>query len=75
MVTFEWDASIEPGIPAIDKQHDQFVDRLRHIQVEFIDGHQMSETILDFLVDWLICHIKGTDQNYSRFMQKQNLAI
>lgn len=135
MVKFEWDASIELGIPAIDKQHqalfewvntlneavqrgdgseavneviwnlityvtehftaeeqlmmscdyprliahrkehDQFVDRLRHIQVEFIDGHQMSETILDFLVDWLICHIKGTDQNYSRFMQKQNLAI
>ena len=60
-----------PRLASHRKEHDQFVERLRNIQVEFIDGHQMSETILDFLVDWLVCHIKGTDQSYCRYMRKQ----
>lgn len=59
-----------PGLASHRKEHDQFVERLRKIQVEFIDGHQMSVTVLDFLVDWLVCHIKGTDQSYSRHMRK-----
>lgn len=62
------------GYPALDshrKEHNQFVGRLRKIQVEYIDGQQMSESVLEFLVDWLVCHIKGTDQGYRRFVQKQ----
>ena len=60
-----------PGLAAHRKEHDQFVSRLREIQVKFIDGHEMSKSILDFMVDWLVCHIKGTDQGYSRFIHKQ----
>ncbi|MGB9082666.1 MAG: bacteriohemerythrin [Desulfuromonadaceae bacterium] len=60
-----------PGIAAHRKEHDQFVSRLRDIQVSFIDGHEMSENVLDFLADWLVCHIKGTDQAYSRFIRQQ----
>ncbi len=57
-----------PGLVAHRNEHDQFVSRLREIQVNFIDGHEMSKKILDFMVDWLVCHIKGTDQGYSRFI-------
>lgn len=60
-----------PGLPAHRKEHDQFVLRLREIQVNFIDGHEMGKNILDFMVDWLVCHIKGTDQGYSRFIHQQ----
>ncbi|MEI7818302.1 MAG: bacteriohemerythrin [Desulfuromonadales bacterium] len=60
-----------PGLLGHRKEHDQFVSRLREIQVSFINGHEMSESILDFMVDWLVCHIKGTDQGYSRFINQQ----
>ena len=60
-----------PGLAAHRKEHDQFVSRLREIQVNFIDGHEMSKNVLDFMVDWLVCHIKGTDQGYSRFIHQQ----
>lgn len=60
-----------PGLAAHRKEHDQFVSRLREIQVEFIDGHEMGASVLDFMVDWLVCHIKGTDQGYSRFIHQQ----
>lgn len=39
--------------------------------IRAIDGHEMGANILDFLVDWLACHIKGTDQGYNRFIQMQ----
>jgi hemerythrin-like metal-binding protein len=60
-----------PGLAAHRKEHDQFVARLQEIQVSFIDGHEMGKSILDFMVDWLVCHIKGTDQGYSRFIHEQ----
>lgn len=49
-----------PGLAAHRKEHDQFVSRLREIQADFIDGHEMGVNVLDFMVDWLVCHIKGT---------------
>lgn len=60
-----------PGLAAHRKEHDQFVARLREIQVSYIDGHEMGMSVLDFMVDWLVCHIKGTDQGYSRFIHQQ----
>lgn len=60
-----------PDMAAHRREHDQFVSRLREIQVSFIDGHEMSENVLDFLADWLVRHIKGTDQAYSRFIRQQ----
>ena len=60
-----------PGLAAHRKEHDQFVSRLREIQVDFIGGHEMSESVLSFMVDWLVCHIKGTDQGYCRFIHQQ----
>ena len=60
-----------PDLPAHRKEHDLFVDRLREIQLNCNDGHEMGKDVLDFLVDWLVCHIKGTDQKYSRFINQQ----
>ena len=60
-----------PGLAGHRKEHDQFVSHLQEIQVKYIDGHEMGENVLDFMVDWLVCHIKGTDQGYSRFIHQQ----
>ncbi len=60
-----------PGLAAHRKEHDQFVSRLRDIQVDFIDGHEMGKSVLAFMVEWLVCHIKGTDQGYSTFFRQQ----
>lgn len=60
-----------PGLAAHREEHDRFVSRLRETQVEFISGQEISKNVLDFMVDWLVCHIKGTDQGYSRFIHKQ----
>lgn len=63
-----------PGLAEHRKEHDLFVSRLQEIQVSFINGHEMSKSILDFLVEWLFTHIKGTDQGYSRFIHQQEPA-
>lgn len=60
-----------PGLTGHRKEHDEFVARLREIQVSFINGHEMGKSVLDFLVNWLVCHIKGTDQKYSQFIREQ----
>lgn len=59
-----------PGLPGHRTEHDQFVEHLQKIQVDFIAGQQMGSNIQEFLVDWLVCHIKGTDQGYSRFIHQ-----
>ena len=61
-----------PGLAAHRKEHDQFVSQLRDIQVDFIGGHEMGQSVLSFMVDWLVCHIKGTDQGYCRFIHQKS---
>jgi hemerythrin-like metal-binding protein len=60
-----------PELAAHRNEHDLFVARLQEIQVSFNNGQEMGINILDFLVEWLVCHIKGTDQGYSRFIHEQ----
>ncbi|MDD5285477.1 MAG: bacteriohemerythrin [Desulfuromonadaceae bacterium] len=57
-----------PELISHRKEHDYFVTRLQEIQTSFNDGHEMEKEFLDFMVEWLVCHIKGTDQEYSRFI-------
>jgi len=63
-----------PGLTSHRIEHDLFVSRLREIQVNFNDGHELGKNILEFLAGWLVNHIKGTDQGYSRFIQQQLTA-
>ena len=60
-----------PELESHRKEHDLFVARLQGIQAAYGDGHEMSKSILDFMAEWLVTHIKGTDQSYSRFIHEQ----
>jgi hemerythrin-like metal-binding protein len=57
-----------PGFTSHRQEHDFFVQKLKEIQSGFQDSDETSRKTLDFLVDWLVCHIKGTDQEYGRFI-------
>jgi len=57
-----------PGFTSHRQEHDYFVQKLKEIQGGFQDSDETSRNTLDFLVDWIVCHIKGTDQNYGRFI-------
>jgi hemerythrin-like metal-binding protein len=57
-----------PGFTRHRQEHDYFVQKLKEIQGGFQDSEATSRKTLDFMIDWIVCHIKGTDQNYGRFI-------
>ncbi len=49
------------------KEHQNFVDQVLKFKQGFDAGELMlSLDVMDFLKTWLVDHIKGSDQNYSR---------
>jgi hemerythrin-like metal-binding protein len=57
-----------PELAGHRREHDLFVERLGQISDSFKDGDELSSSVLDFLKDWLVIHIKGTDQRYAAFI-------
>ena len=62
-----------PQLVSHRKEHDRFVTRLQEIQTRYNDGDEMGQDILDFMVEWLVCHIKGTDQGYNRYISERKV--
>jgi len=60
-----------PGLDGHHQEHEFFVLRLKHISESFRDGDILSKETLDFLKDWISCHIKGTDQIYADFIRAE----
>jgi len=58
-----------PGFSSHRQEHDYFVQKLTALQNGFQDSEEASRKTLDFLFDWLVCHIRGTDQTYGRFIR------
>lgn len=64
-----------PGLPSHRQEHDFYVERLKHIQDNYRDGDQLSRHTLDFLKEWISCHIKGTDQIYAAFIRERAAVL
>jgi len=65
------------GYPETDshkKEHTAFVQKISEFKDGFEKG-QLSLTIdvMNFLMDWLLKHIKGADMQYSRFFNSKGL--
>jgi hemerythrin len=58
-----------PDFAAHRNEHDVFVKRLQEIQEHFQDGEELSRNTLEFMSDWIISHIRGTDQQYVQFLR------
>jgi hemerythrin len=64
-----------PATASHIKEHEIFVEKV----FDFVKGFEekrlfLSTEITDFLKDWLVKHIKGTDQKYSSFFQEKGLT-
>jgi len=45
-------------------QHEEFIKKLALMKKQILEGSRDVEDLLDFLMNWLIHHIKGTDREY-----------
>jgi len=56
------------------KEHAGFIDKVIDFQKGFEEGRiMMSMEIMNFLRDWLVSHIQGTDQKYIPFFHKNGI--
>lgn len=54
------------------QEHDSFVQKLSEFQSTWHNSEEASSRMLEFLVDWVVCHIRGTDQLYARYIAEKN---
>ncbi len=65
------------GYPAMDahvQEHQNFVNKIEQFVQQFEAGKLFLTTeIMDFLKNWLINHIQGTDKKYTAFFHQNGL--
>lgn len=57
-----------PGYPGHRQEHDFFVGWLKESQATFMFDEDMSRNTLEFMVDWIVGHIQGTDSFFGQFL-------
>lgn len=63
-----------PNIAAHKKKHATFVQKISAFQSEFIAGNLLlSMDIMNFLKEWLVEHIQGTDLEYVALFKKNGI--
>ena len=63
-----------PGYEAHKKQHDDMAAKAQTMVARYEqDALGAMEDISNFLRDWLIKHINGTDQEYSKFLTSKGV--
>lgn len=56
------------------KQHADFVEKVKQSQADYKAGKFLiSIEIMNFLKNWLLSHILGTDQKYSKFFNDKGV--
>ncbi len=63
-----------PGLLQHKKIHEQFVGKLIEVESNFQEGRVgISMDLMDFLKDWLLQHIMGTDQKYVPYLKSKGI--
>lgn len=63
-----------PQYTAHKSEHDKFVAKVLQVEADCKSGKcTMSMDILNFLSNWLVGHIKGTDKAYGPFLNEKGI--
>ncbi len=63
-----------PGYREHKTEHEKFVAKVVQVEKDLKTGKcAMSMDILNFLSNWLVDHIKGTDKKYSPFLNQAGI--
>lgn len=63
-----------PALAAHAEAHEAFVDKLLHFELDFLGGKaQVSEELLEYLMDWLARHVAAMDQGYARYFAEKGV--
>jgi hemerythrin-like metal-binding protein len=63
-----------PDAPAHKQEHAAFVNKVSEFQDKYTKGGiTLTLEVMNFLKDWLVKHIQGTDQRYSAFFNERGL--
>ncbi len=64
-----------PGLAVHRVEHQAFVKKVEQFQKDLAAGTvNISISVVSFLNDWLINHIKRTDQQYSTFLNQHGVS-
>jgi len=56
------------------QEHVYFIEKLNELKLKFNAGNSaISLDVLNFLKDWLLKHIMGTDRKYARLFSSKGL--
>jgi len=70
-----FDASDYSGGVAHKQQHRDFVEKVTDFQAGLDEGRLMlTLDVMDFLADWLVTHIRGTDMAYVPYLDQEGMA-
>ncbi|HBG06813.1 MAG: chemotaxis protein [Geobacteraceae bacterium GWC2_58_44] len=76
--TAEEEAFRKTGYPeeaAHRKQHQDLVQQALALQEKFNSGEMLlTQEVIEFLQEWLVKHIKGTDNRYGAHLRKNNIS-
>ncbi len=63
-----------PEFGAHKQEHEKMIAKVvSFIEAHRANGHESLAEIADFLRDWLINHINGTDKKYSKFLHSKGV--
>lgn len=63
-----------PGLASHKLVHKRLVDQVKDLAEKANNGNlSLSLEVMNFLKDWLVEHIKGTDKNYSSHLNKHGI--
>lgn len=63
-----------PELEQQKKEHNDFIERVFSLNEELVDGNkEIHYKISDFLKDWYISHVLGTDMKYKDFFAEKGL--